>query len=281
MTSGWTEQAWAPSPYSGVTCASTFQTRSRSSLRARSTGKAPSKKCCGCSRAEPTSENSSNRTYTSGRTGRWPNTAVKPERTSLGKTSKHASLRTAHLLTNGASWAPYTELNGAGGLPTKNQDTSIRSNNSLDQIKRAPGGRRLIIEGWNVALLDQMALPPCHKTYQAFVSSDGKLSVACAQRSADHCIGVGGSNLIGLALLVRMLAKETDLEPGDAIWYGMDVHVYLNHIEQAKKQLSREPRPWPTFHIKRKAPTLFDYTIDDFEVEGYNPHSPIRLPIAV
>ena len=151
----------------------------------------------------------------------------------------------------------------------------------IDQIKSTPGSRRLLWEGWNVGELDQMALPPCHKTYQAFVSSTGRLSLAVNQRSADFCIGVAGGNLIGLALLVHMLAKETDLEPGEAIWYGMDVHVYLNHIEQAKEQLSRTPRPWPTFRIKRKAPTLFDYTIDDFELEGYNPHPPIKLPIAV
>ena len=135
-------------------------------------------------------------------------------------------------------------------------------------------------KGWNVAELDLMALPPCHKTYQAFVSSDGKLSLALCQRSADSCIGLA-SNQVGLALLVHMLAKEADLEPGEAIWYGMDVHMYLNHIDQAKEQLSRTPRPWPTLRIKRKAPSLFDYTIDDFGLEGYDPHPPIKLPIAV
>ena len=151
----------------------------------------------------------------------------------------------------------------------------------IDQIKSSPRSRRILWTGWNVGELDQMALPPCHKTYQAFVSGDGKLSLAVNQRSADFCIGVAGGNLIGLALLVHMLAKETDLDPGEAIWYGMDVHVYLNHVEQAKEQLSRTPRPWPTFRIKRKAPTLFDYTIDDFELEGYDPHPPLKLPIAV
>ena len=151
----------------------------------------------------------------------------------------------------------------------------------VHDLKATPRSRRLIIESWQVSDLDKMALPPCHKTYQAFVSSDGKLSLAVNQRSADFCIGVAGGNLIGLALLVHMLAKETDLEPGEAIWYGMDVHVYLSHVEQANEQLSRTPRPWPTLRIKRKAPTLFDYTIDDFELEGYDPHPAIKLPIAV
>ena len=150
----------------------------------------------------------------------------------------------------------------------------------VDQLKSNPTSRRILWEGWNVAELDLMALPPCHKTYQAFVSGDGKLSLALSQRSADSCIGLA-SNQIGLALLVHMLAKETDLEPGEAIWYGMDVHMYLNHIDQAREQLSRTPRPWPTFRIKRKAASLFDYTIDDFELEGYDPHPPIKLPIAV
>ena len=150
----------------------------------------------------------------------------------------------------------------------------------VDQIKWNPTSRRILWEGWNVAELDLMALPPCHKTYQVFVSSDGKISLALSQRSCDWCIGVA-SNQLALALLVHMLAKEADLEPGEAIWYGMDVHVYLNHIERAREQLSRTPRPWPRLRIKRKAPSLFDYTIDDFELEGYDPHPPIKYPIAV
>lgn len=88
-------------------------------------------------------------------------------------------------------------------------------------------------------------------------------------------------NVCSAALLTHLLAKETGLEPGDVVWFGMDVHLYLNHIEQAKEQLRREPRPFPELKIKRKAGSLFDYRIDDFELEGYDPHPPISLPIAV
>ena len=150
----------------------------------------------------------------------------------------------------------------------------------IDQIRNSPTSRRMIWEGWNVGELDQMALPPCHKTYQVFVSGDGKLSLGMYQRSVDTAIGLP-YNCLAQAFVACLLAKETELEPGEIVWFGMDVHLYLNHIEQAKEQLSRTPRPWPTLRIKRKAPSLFDYTIDDFEVEGYDPHPPIRLPIAV
>ena len=150
----------------------------------------------------------------------------------------------------------------------------------IDQIRNNPTSRRMIWEGWNVGELDQMALPPCHKTYQVFVSGDGKLSLGMYQRSVDTAIGLP-YNCLAQAFVACLLAKETELEPGEIVWFGMDVHLYLNHIEQAKEQLSRTPRPWPTLRIKRKAPSLFDYTVDDFEVEGYDPHPPIRLPIAV
>ena len=107
-------------------------------------------------------------------------------------------------------------------------------------------------------------------------------SVSRASNSREEAGSIGvASNQLALALLVHMLAKEADLEPGEAVWYGMDVHVYLNHTERAREQLSRTPRTWPRLRIKRKAPSLFDYTIDDFELEGYDPHPPIRYPIAV
>ena len=150
----------------------------------------------------------------------------------------------------------------------------------IDQIRANPTSRRIIWEGWNVGELDQMALPPCHKHYQVFVSGDGKLSLAMCQRSVDSCAGLP-FNLISTALVACLLAKETNLEPGEIVWFGMDVHLYLNHVEQAREQISREPRPFPKLKIKRKAASLFDYRVDDFELEGYDPHPPISLPIAV
>ena len=150
----------------------------------------------------------------------------------------------------------------------------------IEQIRSNPTSRRIIWEGWNVGELDQMALPPCHKTYQVFVSGDGKLSLGACQRSADSCAGLPW-NVLSAALLARLLANETGLEPGEVVWFGMDVHLYLNHVEQAREQLRREPRPFPILNIKRKADSLFDYRIDDFQVEGYDPHPAIHLPIAV
>ena len=152
--------------------------------------------------------------------------------------------------------------------------------NVIEQVRNNPTSRRIIWEGWNVGELDQMALPPCHKHYQAFVSGDGKLSLGMVQRSCDFMVGFG-FNQCGLGLLAYLLAKETDLEPGEIVWFGMDVHLYLNHMGQAKEQMAREPKPLPKLRIKRKAASLFDYRIEDFELEDYDPHPPIALPIAV
>ena len=152
--------------------------------------------------------------------------------------------------------------------------------NVIDQIRTNPASRRIIWEGWNVGELDQMALPPCHKHYQVFVSEDGKLSLGMVQRSVDSCAGLP-FNLVSTALLACLLAKETDLEPAEIVWFGMDVHIYLNHVEQARVQIGREPRAFPKLNIKRKAASLFDYRIEDFELEGYTPHPPISFPIAV
>ena len=151
----------------------------------------------------------------------------------------------------------------------------------IEGLRHNPTSRRLLFEGWNVADLDQMALPPCHKTYQFFVQPDsGRLSAALMQRSADAYLGLGW-NIANLALLTHMLAQQCGFIPGEIVWFGCDVHLYLNHQEQARVQLGRSPRPLPQLHILRKPQSLFDYTINDFELEGYDPHPHIPADVAV
>ena len=151
----------------------------------------------------------------------------------------------------------------------------------IEGLKQNPGSRRLLFEGWNVGDLAAMALPPCHKTYQFFVSSEtGKLSAALMQRSADAYLGLGW-NIANLALLTHLLAQQCGYQPGEIVWFGCDVHLYLNHQEQALTQIAREPRPLPQLLIRRQPDTLFDYTIDDLDLLGYDPHPHIPADVAV
>ena len=151
----------------------------------------------------------------------------------------------------------------------------------IDKIRNEPYGRRILWDGWNVGEIGEMALPPCHKHYQFFVKpKDRKLCGALIQRSADSFLGLSW-NVANLALVTTLLAEQTDLQPGEIIWYGLDVHLYLNHISQASEQVLREPRPFPTLNIKRRAATLFDYRIEDFELENYDAHPHIPAPMAV
>ena len=151
----------------------------------------------------------------------------------------------------------------------------------VEALQQNPGSRRLLFEGWNVGELDQMALPPCHKTYQFFVSeTTGKLSAALMQRSADAYLGLSW-NIANLALLTHLLALECGYLPGEIVWFGCDVHLYLNHQEQTREQLSRSPRPLPQLEILRKAPDLFSYRIEDFDLKGYDPHPHIAAEVAV
>lgn len=146
-------------------------------------------------------------------------------------------------------------------------------------LKANPGGRRHIIEGWNVAELDAMALPPCHKTYQFHVA-EGRLSGLLYQRSCD--LGLGFAfNMWSLALLTRMLAQQCDLEPGDAVWMGGDVHLYLNHAPLVEEQLSRTPVGEARMDIVRRPESIFGYRIEDFAVTGYAPQAHIAAPVAV
>lgn len=149
----------------------------------------------------------------------------------------------------------------------------------IDDIRRTPDSRRLIVSAWNVSALPDMALPPCHAMFQFYVA-DGKLSCQLYQRSADIFLGVP-FNIASYALLTHMVAHQCDLEVGDFIWTGGDCHLYLNHLEQANLQLAREPRPLPRLKILRKPDSIFDYRYEDFEIEGYDPHPGIKAPIAV
>ncbi len=149
----------------------------------------------------------------------------------------------------------------------------------LQQLKTNPDSRRIIVSAWNVAELDKMALMPCHAFFQFYVAQ-GRLSCQLYQRSADIFLGVP-FNIASYALLTHMLAQQCELEVGDFIWTGGDCHIYANHQEQVALQLSREPRPWPTLVIKRRPASLFDYTYEDFEIQGYDPHPAIKAPVAV
>ena len=149
----------------------------------------------------------------------------------------------------------------------------------LDQIKNKPDSRRHIVSAWNPAEVNNMALPPCHALFQFYVA-DGKLSCQLYQRSADYFLGVP-FNIASYSLLVYMVAQQCNLEPGEFVWTGGDVHLYSNHLEQAKLQLSREPKEQPKLIIKRKPEDLFSYEYEDFEIVDYNPHPGIKAPISV
>jgi len=149
----------------------------------------------------------------------------------------------------------------------------------LEQIKRSPDSRRLVVSAWNVGELDRMALLPCHALFQFYVA-DRRLSCQLYQRSADALLGVP-FNIASYALLTHMVAQQCDLGVGDFIWTGGDCHLYLNHLDQADLQLSRVPHPLPTLHIRRRPPGLFEYSFDDFEIQNYVCHPAIKAPIAV
>jgi len=148
----------------------------------------------------------------------------------------------------------------------------------LEQLRSDPDSRRIIVSAWNVADLDKMALAPCHAFFQFYVA-DGRLSCQLYQRSADLFLGVP-FNIASYALLTHMVAQQVGLQVGDFVWTGGDVHIYDNHVEQVREQLRREPYPFPTLRLHR-APTLFEYTIDDVEVVDYVHHPAIKAPVAV
>jgi thymidylate synthase len=149
----------------------------------------------------------------------------------------------------------------------------------VQQIRSNPDSRRLIVSAWNVSDIPKMALPPCHLLFQFYVA-EGRLSCQLYQRSCDIFLGVP-FNIASYALLTHMVAQQCDLDVGDFVWTGGDCHIYSNHREQVLEQLAREPRPYPRLVITRRPPSLFDYTFEDFAIEGYDPHPHIKAPVAV
>jgi thymidylate synthase len=163
---------------------------------------------------------------------------------------------------------------GAPGGGTIDQVSQV-----VEQIRENPDSRRLIVSAWNVGELESMALPPCHLLYQFYVA-DGRLSCQLYQRSADVFLGVP-FNIASYALLLLMVAQVSELEPGDFVHTFGDVHLYSNHIEQARLQLSREPRELPILKLNREVDDIFSFRFEDFVLEDYDPHPHIKAPVAV
>lgn len=170
----------------------------------------------------------------------------------------------------GHQWRSWPDYNGG---------TIDQIQNVIDQIKTHPDSRRMIVSAWNPAEIEQMALPPCHCLFQFYVA-DGRLSLQLYQRSADTFLGVP-FNIASYALLLMMMAQVTGLKPGDFVHTTGDTHLYLNHIEQAKLQLTRTPRKLPVMHLNPDVKNLFDFKYEDFTLEGYDPYDHIKAEVSV
>jgi thymidylate synthase len=192
------------------------------------------------------------------------------------------------LQENGVTiWDEWADANGDLGpvygvqwrsWPTPDGGAIDQISQVLETLKRDPDSRRMIVSAWNVGLIAEMALPPCHAMFQFYVA-DGRLSLQIYQRSADLFLGVP-FNIASYALLVHLIAQQSDLTVGDLVWTGGDCHIYDNHHEQVTEQLSRAALAFPALEVRR-APSLFDYTYEDLEVVGYEHHPAISAPVAV
>ncbi|WP_137819267.1 thymidylate synthase [Pseudomonas sp. 2FG] len=185
-------------------------------------------------------------------------------------------------------WDEWADENGDLGpvygyqwrnWPAPNGGSIDQIGKLIEMLKNNPDSRRLIVSAWNPALVDEMALPPCHALFQFYVA-EGRLSCQLYQRSADIFLGVP-FNIASYALLTLMVAQVCDLEPGEFIWTGGDCHLYANHLEQADLQLSREPLPLPTMQLNPAVKDLFAFKFEDFELVGYQAHPHIKAPVAV
>ena len=194
-----------------------------------------------------------------------------------------------YLKENGVSiWDEWADENGDLGpvygaqwrsWPAPDGSTIDQLSNVIEMIRTKPDSRRLIVSAWNPAQVDDMALPPCHSLFQFYVAN-GRLSCQLYQRSADIFLGVP-FNIASYALLTMMVAQVTGLKPGDFVHTFGDAHLYSNHIEQAKLQLSRTPRPLPTMTLNPDVKRIEDFRFADFELSGYDPAPAIKAPIAV
>ncbi len=195
----------------------------------------------------------------------------------------------SYLKENGVSiWDDWADENGELGpvygvqwrrWPTPDGRTVDQIAQIVQQLRESPDSRRIILSAWNVAEIDNMALPPCHCLFQFYVA-DGRLSCQLYQRSCDIFLGVP-FNIASYALLTHMLAQQAELAVGDFVWTGGDCHLYLNHLEQADEQLAREPLPLPRLAIRRRPDSMFDFQYEDFEILNYESHPHIKAAIAV
>ena len=194
-----------------------------------------------------------------------------------------------YLQDNGVRiWNEWADENGELGpvyghqwrsWPDYNGGVIDQISQVVDQLKHNPDSRRMIVSAWNVAEVNEMALPPCHTIFQFYVA-DGRLSLQLYQRSADTFLGVP-FNIASYALLLQMMAQVTGLKPGDFIHTTGDTHLYLNHLDQARLQLTRTPRPLPVMKINPDVKSIFDFQYEDFQLEGYDPYPHIKAEVSV
>lgn len=199
------------------------------------------------------------------------------------------STNVAYLREHGVSiWDEWADERGELGpvygrqwrsWPTPDGRRVDQISEVVQRIRTDPDSRRLIVSAWNVGELPEMALAPCHALFQFYVAQ-GRLSCQLYQRSADIFLGVP-FNIASYALLTHLVAQQCDLEPGDFVWTGGDCHLYLNHLEQAREQLSREPYPLPRLVLRRRPASILEYRFEDIEVADYRAHPHIKAPVAV
>lgn len=211
----------------------------------------------------------------------WPYAIYKESEEYQGETMKEFAEKIKNDDEFAAKWGQLGPVYGSQWRTWKTPDGKVidQITNLIEQIKNNPNSRRLLVVAYNPGEVDQMALPPCHYAFQFYVN-DGKLSCMFQMRSTDVFLGLP-FNIASYALLTHMIAHVCDLEVGDLIYTGGDVHVYNNHFDQVKLQLTREPKELPKLKIKRKVDSIFDFKFEDFELIGYDPHPTIKGDVSV